>query len=156
MPPPLLFLDLSIKERATMNLQSSLTTFAICIWMLQAVGCGSSEPGYTTGTVSGTAKIGEVPFDAEAVLMFLDQNTGQAYSAAVSEDGVFTIEGDVRVGTYFVYLAPPPADPASADQPMAVTIDNSLPDKYWNESMTDLKVEVTEGENAPTIVFEPS
>jgi len=39
---------------------------------------------------------------------------------------------------------------------MAVTIDTSLPDKYWNESMTDLSVDISEGENTPTIVFEKS
>lgn len=131
---------------------SYLLTFALCC----LIGCGSSGPDFKTGTVSGTAKIGDAPFEAKAVLMFLDQTSGQAYTAPVADDGSFTIEGDVRVGTYSVYLAPPPPEAGAGDQPMAVTIDTSLPDKYWNESMTDLTVDISEGENSPTIVFEKS
>jgi len=139
-----------------MNLNLLLKTVCLFVAMLGGVGCGPSEPVFKTGKVSGTAKIGDEPFDANAVLMFLDQSSGQAYTAPVAADGSFTIAGDVRVGTYAVYLAPPTPESTDGDQPMAATIDTSLPDRYWNESMTDLEIEVSEGENSPTIVFAKS
>ncbi|QDV49287.1 peptidase associated/transthyretin-like domain-containing protein [Gimesia fumaroli] len=117
-------------------------------------GCGASGPVFKTGTLAGTAKIDDRPFDADAVLMFLDNTSGQAYTAPVETDGKFTVEEKVRVGTYTVYLAPKPQAPDDPEmQPTGVTMDTSMPDKYWNEATSDLKVTVKEGENTPTIVF---
>ncbi|WP_339733982.1 hypothetical protein [uncultured Gimesia sp.] len=120
-------------------------------------GCGPSEPVFKTGTISGTAKIGDSPFNANAVLMFMDNSSGQAYTAPVAADGTFTVDGEVRAGTYVVYLAPKLQGDGNADeQPMAVKIDTSVPEKYWNEATSDVKVTVEEGENTPTLVFEKS
>lgn len=133
-----------------------ITLVLMCVAVISS-GCGASGPVFKTGTLSGTVKIGDKPFDADAVLMFLDNSSGQAYTTPVAADGTFTVDGKVRVGTYVVYLAPKPQAPDDpAMQPTGVTMDTSMPDKYWNEASSDLKVTVNEGENTPTIVFKKS
>ncbi|QDU07517.1 hypothetical protein V202x_08740 [Gimesia aquarii] len=128
----------------------------VCVVLISS-GCGASGPEFKTGTLTGTAKIGDRPFDADAVLMFLDSTSGQAYTAPVAADGKFSVGEEVRVGTYTVYLAPKPQAPDDPEmQPTGVTMDTSMPDKYWNEATSDLKVTVNEGDNNPTVVFEKS
>jgi len=114
----------------------------ICATLLPVVmtGCG----GPPMGTVSGTVTINDKPYSASDV-MFLDLKTGQAASGEVQPDGTFTLSQELPLGAYTVYLAPK-AVPEAAD-PAPVKIDTSIPDKYWNEASSDIKVEVKEGPN---------
>ncbi|MBC8873920.1 MAG: carboxypeptidase regulatory-like domain-containing protein [Planctomycetes bacterium] len=106
------------------------------------VGCGKSTP---EGTVQGKVTLDDAPY-ADATVVFLSLETGQAGSADIQSDGTFRVEAPLPVGTYVVYLAPK-ADEDMGEQPKPETIDQTVPDKYWDEGASDIKIEIHEGEN---------
>jgi ABC-type Na+ efflux pump permease subunit len=124
---------------ASLILPAVLAVFSI-------TGCNSQPP---SGEVSGKVVFDGQPYDAAAV-MLIDLTTGHAIGTDIQPGGQFAFEKPVPVGTYSVYLAPK-AEPMTDGQPQAVKIDESVPQKYWNESTTDIKKEVTEGVNTFTI-----
>lgn len=109
---------------------------------MTSLGCGKSVP---TGTVQGKVTLNGQPYD-NAVVAFMCLDTGYVALADIQSEGAFVIAEPVPVGNYTVYLAPK-ADPGGGDEPRPVTIDQSIPDKYWNESSSDIKIDVKEGEN---------
>ncbi len=115
---------------------------------LLAGGCGDSTG--PTGTVQGKVLLGETPY-TDASVVLLDPQTGQAGSADIQPDGSFTISTPLPTGTYTAFLAPESAGETPNGQPQPVTIDESVPEKYWNESTSDIQVEVNEGMNNVTI-----
>ncbi len=106
-----------------------------------SLGCGSSKP---TGTVKGTVTLNGAPY-ADAGLVFLSMETGQGGAVDIQAGGTFELAEPLPTGTYTVYLSPKAAE--AGDQPKPVSIDRAVPDKYWNEASSDLKIEVKEGEN---------
>lgn len=106
-----------------------------------ALGC---TPAIPTGTVRGKVTLDDQPYSSAAV-MFLDLNSGAAGTADIQSDGTFSIVEPLPVGSYTVYLAPK-ASENDTQEAQAVTIDTSVPDKYWSE-MSDIKIDVAEGEN---------
>ena len=108
---------------------------------LIAFGCSKPEP---VGTVSGKVTLGDAPY-TNADLVFLSLETGQGGTAEIQSDGSFQVSEPLAVGKYKVYLAPKLSQATGEAQP--VTIDQSVPDKYWNEASSDISVTVKEGEN---------
>ena len=113
----------------------------LCLALFAFAGCGSSKP---MGTVKGTVTLNGAPY-ADAAVIFLSLTTGQAASADIQAGGAFQLPTPLPTGTYTVYLAPKVAE--ASDQPKPVSIDRTVPDKYWNEAASDIKIEVKEGEN---------
>ncbi len=113
----------------------------LCVALVTCLGCGSSKP---VGMVKGTVTLDGQPY-ADAAVVFLSMNSGQGGSADIQAGGTFQLPSPLPVDTYTVYLAPKAAD--ASDEPKPVTIDAAVPDKYWNEAASDIKIEVKEGEN---------
>ena len=116
--------------------------------LVLAAGCGKSKP---VGTVEGTVTLNGTPY-SEAAVIFLSLTTGQGGTADIQADGKFKIIDPLPVDTYRVYLAPKLAAPTGQAQP--VRIDQSVPDKYWNEAATDISIDVAEGKNTVEVKLE--
>jgi hypothetical protein len=99
------------------------------------------------GTVSGTITFSKQP-TSDLDLMLISAKTGRGANTAI-EDGTFTFSEPLLVGPYTAYLAPR-ADP-DAQAAYAVTIDTAVPEKFWNEVQSPLKVQVEEGDNSVTL-----
>ncbi|MCA9083095.1 MAG: carboxypeptidase regulatory-like domain-containing protein [Planctomycetaceae bacterium] len=125
-----------------------LLTAFVCGLLISVCGC--SEPAKPTGTVKGTVTLDGKPY-ADAAVVFLDLNTGQAASVNISDGGAYAIDTPLWVGKYQVYLAPTLVDDGSVTEAAPVSIDQSVPDKYWSESSTDIVCELKEGENTFTV-----
>lgn len=105
------------------------------------------------GSVEGKVIFNGQPY-TEASVVFLNQETGQGGSANIQPDGSFRLPDKVEIGTYIVYLAPKlEEDPAA--EPKPVSIDKTVPEKYWSESTSDIRVEVKTGTNQFTIELKP-
>ena len=115
--------------------------FVFCLAPALLAGCGSSKP---VGSVKGTVTLNGQPY-ADAAVAFLSLETGQAASADIQPGGTFQLEKPLPTGSYTVYLAPK-VGPQS-DEPKPVSIDKAVPDKYWSEASSDIKVDVKEGDN---------
>jgi hypothetical protein len=119
--------------------QLSLVLLSVCL--VACLGCGSSTP---TGTVKGTVTLNGAPY-ADAAVIFLSLKTGQGDSTDIQAGGTFQLPTPLQTGTYTVYLAPKAVE--ASEQPTPVSIDQTVPEKYWNEAASDIKIEVNEGEN---------
>lgn len=113
----------------------------VCVCALTAVGCKPTQP---MGIVKGVVKLNDEPYD-DAAVVFLSLQSGQALSADIQAGGTFQLPAPLPTDMYTVYLAPKIA--ASTDEPKPVSIDAAVPDKYWSEAASDIKIEVKEGEN---------
>ncbi len=132
------------------SLARSLVIAAGLMAML-AAGCEKSVP---TGKVKGKVLLDDAPY-ADAAVVFLSPTTGQAASADIGPDGTFQMKEPMQVGTYTVYLAPKSESAgAGAEEPTAVSVDQAVPDKYWNEASSDISIEIEEGENNVTVPLE--
>jgi hypothetical protein len=113
----------------------------LALMFFLVIGCGKSKP---VGTVQGTVTFDGTPY-TEAAVIFLSLTTGQGGTADIQSDGAFKITTPLPVDTYRVYLAPKLGAPTGEAQP--VRIDQSIPDKYWNEAATDISIDIAEGPN---------
>jgi hypothetical protein len=125
---------------------SLLITFALC----GIHGCSGESPP-PTGTVSGTMAFATPP-TAGMDLIIISPSTGKAASTKIEADGNFSFPQPMLVGEYTAYLAPQ-ADP-NAQEAVAVTFDKSIPDKFWNEIESPLRVSISEGENTASLKVE--
>jgi hypothetical protein len=119
-----------------------LAVVAASLLTVAFAGCSESTP---VGTVQGKVMLNDAPY-ADAMVVFLCLETGQAGSADIQSDGTFRIENPLPVGTYTVYLAPK-ATEDTGEKPIPVALDRTVPAKYWNEASSDISIEVVEGEN---------
>jgi hypothetical protein len=114
-------------------------------------GCGETTP---TGTVRGKVTLDDAPY-ADAAVVFMSLESGKAGSADIQADGTFSIETPLEVGSYKVFLTPKSAsleEEMDMDKPMPEPmIDESVPEKYWNEASSDITIEITAGENDVTV-----
>jgi len=115
-------------------------------------GCtrGKTKP---KGSVEGKVVFNGQPY-TEASVVFLNQETGQGGSANIQADGSFRLPEKVEIGNYIVYLAPKMEENPAAE-PKPVYIDKTVPEKYWNEATSDIRVEVKTGSNQFTIELKP-
>ncbi len=113
----------------------------LCVWQFTGSGCAKPKP---MGTVKGTVTLDDKPY-ADAAVVFLSLTSGQASSAGIRAGGAFQLPSPLPTDTYTVYLAPKVGAPT--DEPKPVSIDASVPDKYWSEASSDIKIDVREGEN---------
>jgi hypothetical protein len=112
------------------------------------VGC---EETVSTGTVRGKVTLDDAPY-ADAAVVFMSPDSGQAATADIQPDGTFSIQTPLPVGSYVVFLAPKSAASEQAgDQPVEESIDESVPEMYLNEATSDITFEVVEGENDFTV-----
>jgi hypothetical protein len=119
----------------------------VCLCSLPFLGCKKTAP---TGTVQGTVLFNGTPY-SNAAVVFLSMQTGQGGSVDIGTDGKFQLKAPLPVGTYKVYLAPKVGEPT--DQPKPVSIDATVPEKYWNEASTDVSIEVKAGPNDVKVEF---
>ena len=108
------------------------------------VGCSNATP---TGSVNGKVLLDGQPYENASVVL-LSMESGQGASVDIQSGGTFTIPS-LPVGTYTAYLAPKSAP--ESDAPVPVKIDTSVPEKYWNEASSDIKITVNEGPNDATV-----
>ena len=119
-----------------------------CLVSALFVGCGETT---STGTVRGKVTLDDAPY-ADAAVVFMSADSGQAGSADIQADGTFSIETPLPVGSYVVFLAPKSAaSEEGMDEPVEVSIDESVPEKYWNEATSDISIDVVEGDNDVTV-----
>jgi hypothetical protein len=118
-------------------------TGALCF---ACVGCGKSEP---MGTVKGKVLLNDVPY-ANAAVAFTSLDTGRGGVAQIEPDGTFRIETPLLIGTYKVYLEPKFVE-EEGHQPRPTSDDSAVPTKYWDESSSDISIDVKEGENDVTV-----
>ncbi|MEQ9411791.1 MAG: hypothetical protein RIK87_29010 [Fuerstiella sp.] len=112
-------------------------------------GCGEAPP--PTGTVSGVVEFVKPP-TSSLDLLVISPSTGKGASTQIAEDGAFEFEEPLLVGEYTAYLAPQ-SDP-TIQEAVAVTLDKAVPEKYWNEVQSPLKISVSEGENTVSLKVE--
>jgi hypothetical protein len=127
------------------RLSGMVLTYLLIAGALSLAGCSSGEPPKPTGTVKGTVSFDGKPY-TNASVVFISLQTGQAGSANISEDGSFRVLNPLWTGTYQVFLAPK-LDEAAATDATPVYIDEAVPEKYWNETTTDIICTLNEGEN---------
>lgn len=127
------------------SLSGLFAAAVLCLAAVTLIGCSSEKP---TGTVQGTVTLDGAPY-ADAAVVFLSLATGQGASADIQSGGSFQLSDPLPLGTYTVYLAPKAV--AESDQPAPVTIDQTVPEKYWNEAASDIKVDVQQGPNTVTV-----
>lgn len=80
--------------------------------------------------------------------MFVSLENGQGSGSDLQADGSFQLPDPLPVGSYTVYFAPKSIAVEDATAvPIPMQMDRSVPQKYWSESSSDIKVDVKEGEN---------
>lgn len=131
------------------KLRASGSNVLLCasVVVLLSVGCSSGEPPKPSGTVSGTVALNGQPY-TDAAVVFFSLQTGQAASANIGEDGKYRILNPLWVGTYQVYLAPKLEENLEQAEAKPVYMDQSIPEKYYNETTTDIICTLIEGQNS--------
>lgn len=133
-----------------LHAKGGVTLFFASLVMILSIGCSSGEPPKPTGTVSGTVTLNGKPYNNAAVVFFSLQS-GQAASANIGEDGSYRILNPLWVGSYQVYLAPKLEENLETAEAKPVYMDETIPDKYYNETTTDIICTLNEGENSFTV-----
>ncbi len=139
-------------SKATVSTLKLAITASLLVTLM--VGCSKSDP---TGTVKGKVLLGDTPYSGGSIVL-LSPTSGRGGSAELQADGTFSItEPPLPVGTYSAYIAP--KENANMEAAMksgmdsGVKMDEQIPQKYWNESLTDLSVTIEEGENEVTLTM---
>lgn len=134
------------------RLVSATWLCSLAAGLMTVVGCGGDAR--PTGTVSGKVTLDGSTY-SDASVVFLGVESGQASSANIESDGTFRLPDPLPVGEYVVYLAPKAAEDPAAE-PAPVTIDQSVPEKYWNEADSDIHVDIQEGKNEVAVELKTS
>ena len=125
----------------------SSTVVVLSVLSVVFVGCGKSDP---TGTVHGNVTLNGEPY-SDAAVAFTSLDTGRGGIAQIQDDGSFRIETPLLVGTYKVYLEPKALEVEETAQPQPIRMSDEIPAKYWDESSSDISIEVVEGDNEVTV-----
>lgn len=118
-----------------------LVLVALAVLVVSLSGCGQTDP---TGTVKGVATLDGQPY-SNAALILLHNTTGDGANVDLQADGSFAVPTPLKTGEYTVYLSPKAG--SSTGEPVPVTTDTAVPDDYWNEAASPLRITVNSGEN---------
>jgi len=115
---------------------------AICF----LIGCGSSIPEKTVGTVKIIVTFGDEPVTKGAIEMVV---IGEGKGAFGDLDNTGTVLlTDVEVGNYTVSVVPPAEPDPDPDKPLAPVKEYAnIPMKFRTEVTSPLKAAVVEGSN---------
>ncbi len=121
-------------------------------------GCRRSR-GYDVGHVEGIVTSGGKPLTFGVVSIF-SPDSGWGASQSLGNDGRFQL-GEVRVGKYYICVAPPVVEPDSIANkeveplPDKRTLDKLIPLKYRKESTSPLTADIKAGPNFLEVILEP-
>jgi hypothetical protein len=133
---------------STMRRLPWLPMVLACLVIALFVGCSETNP---TGTLQGKVTLDDAPYTDGAVV-FMSPDSGQAGSADIQADGTFRIEDPLPVGSYVVFIAPKSAESEEGmDQPVEVSLDDSVPAKYLSETTSDIMKDIVAGANDVTV-----
>ncbi|MFO0869281.1 MAG: carboxypeptidase-like regulatory domain-containing protein [Pirellulales bacterium] len=112
--------------------------------LLCAAGCG----GPKSSTASGKVTMGGQPV-TNASINFMDPSTGAVASCDLDASGSFKIMEGLPAGSYKVFVVPKAAmdRPPMPGEPPPEMKASPVPEKYRNESSTDLKADIKPGPN---------
>ena len=120
-----------------------LTVAAGLICLL--TGCGGAEAeSKPMGTVSGTVTLEGKPL-TDLRVNFISEQVGAGAGGDLQADGSYTLDGPIPAGSYDVFITMPSNfTPAQAQNNTSLS---KVPPKYLDQARTDLKAQVSEGEN---------
>ncbi len=91
-------------------------------------------------------------YGGDAAVTFMSPDTGQAGAGNVQPDGTFALKKPLQVGSYVVFVGPKVSESADGTmEPGDEKFDDSLPEKYRSEATSDIKIDITEGQNDVTV-----
>jgi hypothetical protein len=126
-----------------------LGAISLLALMLVIAGCGGGKK--PSGSVSGTVSYKGKPV-TDGFINFLDSSRGTAAQGKVDSKGAFTLEGDIEVGTYKVYLQPPLPEQLPPGK-VSARPKYDIPPKFQDPAQTTVTQEVKQGPNTFTIEF---
>jgi hypothetical protein len=125
------------------------------IVLMLGAGCGSTDSGPATASVSGSVTFGGEAV-GEGTIVFEAAETGHGGEATLESDGAYKIE--LPVGSYSVIVQPPMievAEDPDTDPSMEYKEVANIPEKYWAPETSDLKAEVTESGATANFELQP-
>lgn len=114
-----------------------------------SIGCRGKTNGKEMGTVTGKITVEGQPL-ANARVNYVSSQIGAGASGELKEDGTYTLEGPIPVGTYKVFLTPPGLGDIPAGDPRAANIPTKLTGvakKYQSAATTGWTAQVKAGKN---------
>jgi hypothetical protein len=162
---------------------SSGGIFLLIASLMLATGC-NKEKVYVMGTVTGTITLDDQPVKQGCVVVFHPVSGDTLHgSSVISDGGKYEIsqgtgEPGIPVGDYKVTISPPPLPPdvqketerknqatimqalvtknvKSLKQDIIVLQTDVVPQVYWSQGSTPLKVSVKEGQNSSDFKLTP-
>lgn len=120
----------------------------ICL-LAGVVGCGEGTVRKVEGTITGSVTFNGQPV-TEGDVNFIAKETGVAAKAPLDSSGKYTLPA-IEIGTYKVFVTPPPLAPPQEGVKVQIKTYNNIPDKYRDETQTPESIDVVEGMNEKNI-----
>lgn len=126
-------------------IRSSIFCFLTVCTLGILVGCGGSNAdNKIMGAATGKVTLKGKPV-TDCRINFESTKDGIGVGSELKEDGSFTLEGEVPIGSYNVFITPPnDFSPANADSYVGL---KKVPPKYRQGSTSGLTAEIKEGDN---------
>jgi len=126
--------------------RTATSTGALLLAICFLIGCGSSSPEKTVGTVKVIVTFGDEPITNGAIEMVV---VGEGKGAFGNLDSTGTVRlTDVEVGNYTVSVVPPTAPDPDPSKPLVPVKEYAnIPSKFRTEATSPLKATVVEGSN---------
>ena len=119
-----------------------------------AVGCSGGDE-FPSGSASGTVTFKGQPVK-EGMVYVYNVETAYANQSEI-RDGNFELPGEIRTGTYKLYVTPIPPAPGSPFEPIknigTGDFPPGVPEKYQLQDKSDLTVVIEEGSKEVAIVI---
>jgi hypothetical protein len=111
--------------------------------ILVPAGCGSGHP---VGEVAGVVTCNGEPVTTGTVNFYAPEK-GLGDSAPLDASGKFKFTRPLDVGTYKVYIQPPPPQQLPPGSPLQPMVKLNIPQTYQDAAATPLSKEVKTGKN---------